>query len=155
MNKFLTNFLLKAYVWSKKDKIDGLSNIYQNKCRIYLDEYEGQKDLREHWFFVNVLRKKGWDGIDGSCTFTDETSNDNEFTYEKLAEIKKLCDEADKNINKYFNYLDSLSGILGDHLTIPDSADWKFSQEDLVWGWWKEENIFDIDFITKRFMEVK
>lgn len=71
---------------------------YQDNFRVYLDKYEGQKELRKEWLKLNrdywkivsdeleklkrdkkkrtfknlfVNEYKGWDGSDGSCTFTD------------------------------------------------------------------------------------
>jgi len=46
--KFSMRFLL-----INQHRIISVLYAYQNDCRIYLDEYEGQKELREEWFKLN------------------------------------------------------------------------------------------------------
>lgn len=64
MNIFqkLTNVLLEEYCYSRKNSTDVLANFYQNQCRIYLDEYENQKEENFSWLRKREIKKFviGW-----------------------------------------------------------------------------------------------
>ena len=76
-------------------------SVYQNSCKIYLDEYEGQKELRENFFVKMVYYTK----LLLHIIPEDEYSNMKEKRIDfLLREENKFIEEnrVSKNIDNYF-----------------------------------------------------
>ena len=68
-------------LWFDAKNTDAYIYWYQNLARIYLDEYEGQKELREEW-----LRKRLEIDLMNSQTFAEDSS-ELDITFETVSNL--------------------------------------------------------------------
>lgn len=132
-SKWVLKGLKEIVFWELEEEIsthrcdEVYPGFYQYACRIYLDEYPEQEEMRDKFFYSTWIDEKG-----------------NYYRANKKASSMFVREEnpfiTDEDMKIFIQDLESIGG---------------FEVWNSKYGWKLRSEIFDTEFIRKRFMERK